>query len=521
MNSSSLAFHTFLPIGHQSSRILCRRPFLSPVRRLKVWTHSRQRKTTTCLQNTNVAAKAFNQSLEWISQNGGKADDSLIDVSRVDSITKRGLYVSSDSNKTLLKNTEMLSIPESLVLTPKKGKVIIDEWCAGATDKLKLSDESCLALALLIERKQGPKSSYAQLIQSLPQIGELDLPIFWSEKELEILKGSSVYENSIEIRRAIEDEFKSLKESLEKINDDGFSLELYKWAIGIVDSRCIYASSAEPLVLAPLFHCINAGNESSKANAHIEISGGIMFSKKRFTLILDSDMKGDEELKISYGENMKAGDYVLERGMSVKDGMKTMIEMVFDITKLDKYYEDKYDILEMVNIEPSTSFELEESEDERKWEGPKNLDGFLRLCCLTGMDCFLLESVFRGEVWEFMQYPVSEENERGMCELVIDSCDDRLDEYSWNDDEEMKKTEDERYELRKEIGRSLIRKEKELLESVKMKYQKILGSLDALEYYAERRLKALDLLRPIAECEIRIDSESGSRIGRAFDENYS
>jgi [ribulose-bisphosphate carboxylase]-lysine N-methyltransferase len=41
----------------------------------------------------------------------------------------------------------------------------------------------------------------------------------------------------------------------------------------------------------------------------------------------------------------------------------------------------------------------------------------LRLLNLAGADAFLLESIFRGEVWEHMQLPISEENERGCYQV--------------------------------------------------------------------------------------------------------
>ena len=37
----------------------------------------------------------------------------------------------------------------------------------------------------------------------------------------------------------------------------------------------------------------------------------------------------------------------------------------------------------------------------------------------AGSDCFLLESIFRNEVWEHMQLPVSEENERSCYQVRL------------------------------------------------------------------------------------------------------
>merc|ERR1712113_1311250 len=47
---------------------------------------------------------------------------------------------------------------------------------------------------------------------------------------------------------------------------------------------------------------------------------------------------------------------------------------------------------------------------------------FLRLMKLSNTDAFLLESIFRKEVWDFMYQPVSEKNEEDVVNYVIDVC---------------------------------------------------------------------------------------------------
>lgn len=47
---------------------------------------------------------------------------------------------------------------------------------------------------------------------------------------------------------------------------------------------------------------------------------------------------------------------------------------------------------------------------------------FLRLLCLSGEDSFLLETIFRQEVWEFMEEPVSQNNEKAVNEALSTRC---------------------------------------------------------------------------------------------------
>ena len=40
----------------------------------------------------------------------------------------------------------------------------------------------------------------------------------------------------------------------------------------------------------------------------------------------------------------------------------------------------------------------------------------------AGPDSFLLEALFRNEVWGFMQMPVSRQNEEAVCKSMVDGC---------------------------------------------------------------------------------------------------
>lgn len=57
--------------------------------------------------------------------------------------------------------------------------------------------------------------------------------------------------------------------------------------------------------------------------------------------------------------------------------------------------------------------------------------------CAAGADAFLLESIFRNEVWEHMQLPVSEENERCCYQQLIDGCTAALAGYPTSIDEDL------------------------------------------------------------------------------------
>eukprot|EP00173_Palmaria_palmata_P005357 Plantae.Rhodophyta-Palmaria_palmata.ctg9344.p1 GENE.Plantae.Rhodophyta-Palmaria_palmata.ctg9344~~Plantae.Rhodophyta-Palmaria_palmata.ctg9344.p1 ORF type:complete len:154 (-),score=40.52 Plantae.Rhodophyta-Palmaria_palmata.ctg9344:126-563(-) len=145
------------------------------------------------------------------------------------------------------------------------------------------------------------------------------------------------------------------------------------------------------------------------------------------------------------------------------------------------------------------------------------MEAFVRLLCLGGVDTFLLEPVFRRDVYGFMEAPVSPTNEAAMCEAIIAACEDLLDGYTgvFPEEDVVEGVEGGRIEK----ARLIVDGEKEVLRAAVAHYQKELDSLDTKEYYQERRLKALDLLRPIDESEI-VDADAGRRMSQAFDDNY-
>jgi [ribulose-bisphosphate carboxylase]/[fructose-bisphosphate aldolase]-lysine N-methyltransferase len=106
---------------------------------------------------------------------------------------------------------------------------------------------------------------------------------------------------------------------------------------------------------------------------------------------------------------------------------------------------------------------------------------FVRLCKLGGTDAFLLESIFRKEVWGFMALPVSEQNELQVVTTIIDLCQHALDEINSCPAD----GPDVCQKLRLAESKALTK----TMEFLKRERE----ALDLKEYYQERRLKDLGL----------------------------
>ena len=60
---------------------------------------------------------------------------------------------------------------------------------------------------------------------------------------------------------------------------------------------------------------------------------------------------------------------------------------------------------------------------------PQNLLSFLRLLNMSGPDAFHLEALFRNEIEDHLNYPISPENEENLCESMIAGCEQALEAY--------------------------------------------------------------------------------------------
>ena len=178
-------------------------------------------------------------------------------------------------------------------------------------------------------------------------------------------------------------------------------------------------------------------------------------------------------------------------------------ELALEVDKEDRFYDDKMDILEFETydaapMDPVQSFDLVAG-NGRDGQPDPALMQFARLCQLGGTDAFLLESIFRKEVWDFMSLPVSEQNELAVVNSITELCRSNLDEFAACPTSET--TENPFVDVCNRIRAS----ETVALEKTVAFLQREKEALDLKEYYQERRLKDLGL-----------DSEWSSEDDNAF-----
>jgi len=418
------------------------------------------------------------------------------------------------ATKDISKGDILMNMPydEQWELSPKIARKtvfdgVLDEAYEGWT-----GDAGLVALQLLNEiartcqqggiakPQRGPQiqAFVNEWIKALPTPDELQTlhPLFWSEGDQEILQSSS----NTKLYRVLDDLEEDASWLVENVFDKNrdtypetvtlngqevpcFSAEGYKWAMALTNSRAFFVDGS--LRLMPFLDMCNHDDEAK------ELRGGFMgtFGTTKGAEVLASKRyKQGDEVFLSHGPK-SAADYLLEHGFCPRDSWKTAVsEVTIEINPEDRFYEDKLDILEFETydqapMDPTQSFDVI-SAPGRDGEPDPAFMQFARLVQLGNMDAFLLESIFRKEVWGFMAYPVSEQNEFKVVEMVVDMC-----EKSLNDMKDVEDSDSPNAKLCAQLRESESKALKRTLEFMLREKE----ALDLKEYYQERRLKDLGL----------------------------
>ena len=388
----------------------------------------------------------------------------------------------------------------------------------------------------LPKRKQSIQSLMSTWISTLPSYNEMQMmhPLLWDEGTQEILQSSST-KKIYRLLDDIEDDSAWLNEKLWGIDRDTFpesvfisiggdndeveerpcfTPEGFKYAVALVRSRSFYVDGA--LRLLPYLDYANHDSDDI-GNSYEIVGGGIrtLFGSDQGALLKSGKkLNVGDEIRISYGPKGPA-DYLLDHGFvpsmcqigggggsgSSGSGSAITAELTFEIDDTDRFRDDKLDILEyetydLAPMEPIQTFDVTGGPGSTGEPDPAMIQ-FLRLAKLGGKDAFLLESIFRKEIWEFMSEPVSEENERNVVTAIIEACEKALGEMEEGEEQQQSRQDDDGELVspsEKERLCKLVREsEREALDRTLVYMKQDAEALDLKEYYQQRRLKDLGL----------------------------
>lgn len=397
-----------------------------------------------------------------------------------------------------IKSNECIySIPINECMDVKKAGTSLTWLASTAQSKLRTRDFGLLACYLLQEKARGDKSQYFMYINSLPE--QAPGVLGWDDDLVQEFSQSTTRDISKQLD-AIEADFNLISSTLTQSNTPhlgaDFDVNRWKWAMGIVKDKHIYING-EPL-LAPGIDFM-AFDSYSENEAIIEGAG--MFGGRVIKVVSRKEYKGGELVSVCPGFKSVA-ESVEDHGYISQENTKDLIDPSCELTvsingehqqTWDRYWEDKLDILELSGLKPTNQFDLTTEE-----ELDPLLLQVLRLKFIRDKDSFILESIFRNTVMETLALPFSRGNEKLVFEFLKKTTETLIAQLG-----NVKSTLDKPQVV---ILQALRDAEIEALETTKTKVEDVLRTLESrtesTEYYQERRLRELDLLRPLDETEI-------------------
>ncbi|BAM80301.1 similar to ribulose-1,5 bisphosphate carboxylase/oxygenase large subunit N-methyltransferase [Cyanidioschyzon merolae strain 10D] len=401
-----------------------------------------------------------------------------------------------------------------------------------ASDDARWEAAAELALRLVLETVQNESSPWIDYVENVCRKREfyVNHPLLWDASRSRLFRGTALETRRETLRRELVSWLEERRRS-SVLPVDTFSASAFLRAVALVLDRGTWFADVGRWVLAPpLDECRPTGREDATVRFQW-VRKRLLGGREEIHLICTKDVLTGAELRY-HARVADAIDFFLQYGYfeehSNPDSARKLRECVglvtlaFEISRLDRFYDDKVDILQQQQqqqqrIDATSEDELAgqtfvvaasdlTSEALQAAENPLSaMVQFLRLLCLSGSDAFLLEGLFRDEVWEFLALPVSEGNERMVCELVLASCEERMQAL----DEAQALCEENFSPELKQAAQLVQEAERTTLRAIMTYFRNELTSLREKEYYHERRLRALDLYRPLDPDEIHDADATG------------
>ncbi|GLI66288.1 hypothetical protein VaNZ11_010049 [Volvox africanus] len=441
----------------------------------------------TCRAAPAVASSvSSNGVVSWATSKGAKLERASLST---DLLTDRPLLIASaDAQQGDL----LLSVPDSVWLSVEAVKKTTVGKLAAAEG---LEPWVQIALQLLADRfgNSSSKSELSAYAASIPE--NLDIPLLWSDDELRVLQGTQVLQTLGGYLTFFQATFQQLQSSLFAANPAAFppstfTLPNFLWAVAAVRSRSHAPLDGAKIALAPLTELVS---HRRSANSKLAVRPTGLFGRGQ-VLVLEATrpIRKGEPLSMDYGPGKLDGPVLLDYGVVDATSPKPGYSLTLTMPSSDRFIDDKLDILESNGLRQSMTYNLTPDE-----QPTTEMLAFLRLMQLKGMDAFLLESIFRNDVWGFMQEPISEANEEALCTTLLEGARAVLTGYTTSIDEDLAALRGGSYPKgsRREAALLVRLGEKEALDAVARFFEaRRETQLKRLVYYQERRLRRLGLV---------------------------
>ncbi|KAL3521003.1 hypothetical protein ACH5RR_019152 [Cinchona calisaya] len=260
----------------------------------------------------------------------------------------------------------------------------------------EVSNIAKVAVLLLHEQKMGQKSEWAPYISRLPQPSEMHSTLIWSDDELEMIRKSGLYLETIKQRNHIEKQFMAIKPALDQFPQcfGDVSLTDFAYAHALVTSRAWESSRGVSMI--PFADFINHDGTSKACLMSDE-------GKKLSLVIAELDYNPGDQVLIRYGKVSNA-ILLLDFGFTLPYNIYDQVQVELDIPPHDHLNWTKLELLQRfcapaikdVNEFSSSEkvFTIKEVKFScKKGRGiPQSFRAFARVLCSNAQELSDLES---------------------------------------------------------------------------------------------------------------------------------
>lgn len=353
--------------------------------------------------------------LDWLKRNG--AAETLLDIRYLGRLEGHGVF----AKQQLAKGTVTLEIPFSLAMTTESAQrsdlgPVMQKYPQIPADEV-------LALHLMHERSKGDESFFAPFIASLPK--QFDLPVFWSEHELNELKGTNVLLLTQMMKKQLQHDFENIHEAVAEDFPDLFAalpkltMDDYVWAMSVIWSRAFGVTKGGKYVrvLCPALDMFN--HDVTLRNA---LDDFVSYNDKKDVLThhVAKDVAEGDPLHISYGQYSNA-KLLYSYGFISRDNTLQAVDFWMKIPPTDPYFKLKQTVLDSNELTKNQTYDFsgtlfKDNVDER-------LLATLRVILMNEQEIRLYKRAFESSI-------ISAHNELAVYENLQNTCRRKLANYA-------------------------------------------------------------------------------------------
>mmetsp|Transcript_7520 Transcript_7520/g.18276 ORF Transcript_7520/g.18276 Transcript_7520/m.18276 type:complete len:591 (-) Transcript_7520:248-2020(-) len=427
-------------------------------------------------------------------------------------------------SQAAVKGTTLLDGSVGLVLTRdiKKGEAIVSIDTAGplclTLDKVAqsgigsdvdgMASWAQLAVYIIHQSRTGGGDTHSDSLSALNLAP--DSPLLWTAGERQsLLKGTQALETAEQYLAYVRGEWRgSIAPRLSASADptlQNITEEDILWAFCVVRANSFPPLDTEGglalIGLAGVFQHSRADNaarlEHAKrpgliAGLSAGMQGGGGGGGGRFVIRATGDLPEGSVASMDYAPGASESSVLASYGRADAAGALPAVELRLSVSEGDRFFGDKADALEQEGLPLASAFLLDARRDP-----PETMQAMLRLCLLKDKDAFILEPIFRDDLWsEHVRLPFSESNEEDVCNTMIDWASKRLAAFSSALDENKLVRDSGRIfpGSKEEKALGVCIAEQEALEQTVNYFRRRLASFEQIQFYQERRLMSLNLL---------------------------